>query len=79
VTSGHNEGNASRGGEGGGDGMSSLSNVASSVPFSPDLEGSEHSGLSAHVTESGLSRSGGTGSGNSRNSSDSSSSTPGLS
>lgn len=39
------------------DGMSSLGNVNLSVDCSPDLEWSEHSGLSAHVTECGLSSS----------------------
>jgi hypothetical protein len=34
--------------------MSSLGKVALSVPFSPDLKWSEHSSLSAHVTESSL-------------------------
>jgi len=38
--------------------MSSLGDVDLSVPFSPDLEWSEHSSFSAHVTESGLSSSG---------------------
>ena len=35
--------------------MSSLGDVDLSMPFSPDLEWGEHSTLSAHVTESGLS------------------------
>lgn len=57
MTSGHNEGSASRGSKSGGYSMSSLGDIDLSVPFSPDLEWGEHSTLSAHVTESGLSRS----------------------
>jgi hypothetical protein len=79
VTSGHDEWWAGRSSESGGDGVSSLVGVDLSVPLSPDLEWSEHSSLSAHVTEGSLSRSGSTGSRNSWNSSDSSSSSPGLS
>mmetsp|Transcript_10038 Transcript_10038/g.16897 ORF Transcript_10038/g.16897 Transcript_10038/m.16897 type:complete len:345 (-) Transcript_10038:283-1317(-) len=56
VTSGHDEGHAGGGGEGRSDGVSSLVDVDLSVPLSPDLEGGEHSGLSAHVSEGGLSR-----------------------
>jgi len=55
MTSGHDKGSNSRGSEGSGDGMSSLGDVDSSVPVSPYVEWSEHSSLSAHVTESGLS------------------------
>lgn len=40
--------------------MSPLSVVDLRVPFSPDFEWCEHSGLSAHVTECGLSGSRGT-------------------
>lgn len=39
----------------GSDGMSSLSDIDFSMPSSPNLERSEHSSFSAHVTESGLS------------------------
>lgn len=55
VTTGLNERSASGGSEGRGDSMSLLVNVDLSVPFSPDLEGSEHTSLSAHVTEGSLS------------------------
>ena len=58
--------------------MSLLVEVGLSVPFSVDLEGSEHSSLSAHVTEGSLSRSVGTRSSNSGDSSHSSSGSPGL-
>ena len=59
--------------------MSSLSDIGLSVPFSPDLKGSEHSSLSAHVTESGLTGSGGTRSRDSWDSCYSSTSSPGFS
>ena len=78
VSSGENEGSASGGSEASSDGVSLLLGVDLSVPFSPGSEGSEHATLSAHVTESGLSSSGGTRSGNSGNTSDSTSSTPRL-
>lgn len=54
MSSGHHERSAGGSSEGSGDGMSSLGDVDLSVPPSPDLEGSEHTGTSAHVTESGL-------------------------
>jgi len=54
VTSGQNEGSDSGGSEGRGDGVSLLVDVDTSVPLSPDLEGSEHATLTAHVTESSL-------------------------
>jgi hypothetical protein len=60
VTSGHDEWGTSRSSEGRSDSMSSLGDVSLSVPFSPDLEWSEHTCLSAHITESGLTRSVGT-------------------
>lgn len=60
VTSGLDKWSNGGGGESGGNSMSSLSDVASSVPVSPDLEWSEHSSLSAHVTEGSLTRSGST-------------------
>jgi len=61
VTSGLNKRSNGGGGESGGNSMSSLSDVASSVPVSPDLKWSEHSSLSAHVTEGSLARSRSTG------------------
>jgi len=78
MTSSHDEWGASGGSEGGGNGMSSLSDVGLCVPFSPDLKWSEHSSLSAHVTESGLTSSGGTRSTDSWDSCDGSTSSPGL-
>ena len=78
MTSSHDEWGASGGSEGGGNGMSSLSDVGLCVPFSPDLKWSEHSSLSAHVTESGLTSSGSTRSRDSWDSCNGSSSSPGL-
>ena len=76
VSSGEDEGSASGGSEARGDGGSLLVGVNLSVPFSPDFEWSEHSGLSAHVTESSLSCSGSTGSRDSWNSCDGSTGSP---
>lgn len=60
VSTSHNKRSASRGGESGGNSVSSLVDVALSMPLSPDLERSEHSGLSSHVTEGSLTGSRGT-------------------
>ena len=79
MSSSHHKRSAGRSGNGSSDGMSSLGYVDLSVPLSPDLERSEHTGLSAHVTESGLSGSAGSRSRDSWNSCHSSSSSPGLS
>jgi len=76
VTSGHDEWSAGRSGEGRSNGMSSLSDIAFLMPFSPDLERSEHSSLSAHVTESGLTSSGSSTSRDSRDSCDGSTGSP---
>jgi len=54
VTTGHDEGTAGSGGESGGNSVSLLVGVNLSLPLSPDLEGSEHATLAAHVTESTL-------------------------
>ena len=78
VTTGHDERSAGSGGEGGGDGVSLLVGVDLSVPFSPDLEGSEHATLAALVTERGLAGTVGTGAGNTGNSSNGTTGTPGL-
>lgn len=78
VSSGHDEWSTSRSSEGRSDSMSSLGDVSLSVPFSPDLKWSEHSSLSAHVTEGSLSRSVGTRSRNSWNSCYGSTSSPGF-
>lgn len=59
--------------------MSLLLKVDLSVPSSPGLKGSEHSSLSTHVTEGTLTRSVGTASTNSGNSSNGTTSTPGFS
>lgn len=76
MATSHNERSASRGSEGRGNGMSSLGDVALSVPFSPNLKGSEHTGLSALVTKGGLTSTRSTRSRNSGNTSNSSTSTP---
>jgi hypothetical protein len=78
VTSGEDERSDSGGSQSRGDGVSLLVDIDSLVPLSPDLERSEHSTLTAHVTEGSLTGSAGTGTTNSRNTSDSSTSTPGL-
>lgn len=52
----------SGGGKGGGSGVSFLFDVASSVPSSPDSDGSEHSSFSTHVSEGTLTVSGSSGS-----------------
>ena len=59
--------------------MSLLVQVDLSVPFSEDLEGSEHSTLAALVTESTLAGSGGTRATNSGNTGNSATSSPRLS
>ncbi len=58
--------------------MSSLGEVDFSVPSSPCDSGVEHSSSSAHVTEGSLTGSVGSGSSNSGNSCDGSTSSPGL-
>jgi hypothetical protein len=78
VTTGHDERSASGGGEGGSDGVSLLVGVDLSVPFSPDLEGSEHATLAALVTEGGLAGTVGTGARNTGNSSNGTTGTPRL-
>lgn len=78
VSSGLDEREDGGGGECGGNGVSLLLEVASSVPSSPDPDGGEHSTLSAHVTEGTLSVSAGSGSSNSGNTGDSATSSPGL-
>jgi hypothetical protein len=56
--------------------VSLLGDVDLSVPLSPGAEGGEHTSLSAHVTEGGLSRSVGTATTDTGNTSDSTSSSP---
>lgn len=76
MTSSHNQRSNSGSSKSSTDGVSSLGNIDSSVPFSPDFEWSEHSSFSAHVTEGSLTRSRGTGSLNSWDSCDGSTSSP---
>jgi len=78
VSSGHNEGDVSGGSQSRGNSVSLLLEVDLSVPSSPGLEGSEHSSLSAHVTEGTLSGSVGTGASDSGNTSNGSTSSPGF-
>ena len=54
VTTGLDEGSAGGGSQSRGNGVSVLVDVGLSVPSSPDLEGSEHATLTAHVAESTL-------------------------
>lgn len=58
--------------------MSSLGHIDLSVPSSVGLEGSEHSSLSAHISEGGLSGSVSTRSRDSGNSSHGSTGSPGF-
>jgi hypothetical protein len=76
VTLGHGEGRNASSSDGGDGGVSSLSDVHSSMPVAPGLVWVEHSTASAHVSESGGTRSGSTTSTDSGNTSDSSASTP---
>ena len=78
VTTGHNEGTASGGGEGGSNSVSLLVKVNLSVPFSEEHEGSEHAALTAHVTEGTLTGTVSTGARDSWDSSDGTTGTPGL-
>jgi len=78
VTSGHNQWWAGGGSDSGGKSVSSLGEVNFSVPSSPGLEWVGHSTFSTHVTESGLTRSVSTRTGNSWNTSNSSTGTPGF-
>ena len=78
MTTGHDEGTASGGGESGGNSVSLLVGVNLSLPLSPDLEGSEHATLTAHVTEGTLAGTVSTGARDSWDSSDGATSTPGF-
>jgi len=79
VTSGKDEGSDSGGSKSRGNSVSLLLKVDLSVPSSPGLKGSEHSSLSAHVTEGTLTRSVGTATTNSGNSGNGTTGTPGFS
>lgn len=59
--------------------MSLLVDIDLSVPLSPHFEGSEHATLTAHVTESSLTGSGGTRATDSWDTCDGTTSSPGLS
>jgi hypothetical protein len=78
VTLGHGEGWDTGGGDGRDGGISSLGDVDTSVPVAPGLVGVEHSTASAHVTESSGTRSRGTTTSDTGNTSDSSASSPRL-
>ncbi len=78
VTSGHDERTAGGGGESGSNGVSLLGGVDLSVPLSPELEGSEHATLTAHVTEGTLTGTVSTRARDSWDSSDGATGTPGL-
>lgn len=62
MATGEHEGCNGGGGESGCDGVALLVGVHLAVPLSPGPEGSEHSALTAHVTECSLSRAVGSGS-----------------
>jgi len=79
VTTGEDKSGDSGTGQSGGNGVSALVEVGASVPSSPDLGGGEHSSTSAHVSESSLSGSVGSTTADTGNTSNGSSSSPGLS
>jgi hypothetical protein len=78
VSTSHNEGREGRGSKGRGNSMTSLSQVIESVPSSPGLGGGKHTTLSALVSEGSLTRSGGSSTGNTRNTGNGTTSTPRL-
>jgi len=77
VSSSHDKSGDGRSSDSRGEGKSSLLDIDSSVPSSPNSGGGKHSSLSAHVSKSSLSGSRGTSSRNSRNTGNGSSSSPG--
>lgn len=79
VSSGQDQRSGSAGGESGDDSESSLVLVDLSVPSAVGLGGGEHTSSTAHVTESSLSGAVGSSSRNTGNTSDGTTSTPGLS
>jgi len=79
VTTGHDEGGDGRGSNGRDQSISALVDVDLSVPSSPDLSGGKHTSTTAHVTEGSLAGSVGTTSRNTRNTSNGTTSSPGLS
>jgi len=78
MTSGQNESGQSSGSQSGTDGESLLADVDLSVPFPPDLGGSEHPTAPAHVTEGTLACTMSTTTRHTRNTRYSSASTPRL-
>jgi len=78
VTSSHDQSWDSGCGQSGCNCESALVDIDLSVPSSPDLDGAEHSTSSAHVSEGSLSGSVGTTSVNTGNTSNGSTSSPGL-
>lgn len=78
VTFSHGEGWDTGGGDSRDGGISSLGDVDTSVPVSPGLVGVKHSTASAHVTECSGTRSRGTTTSDTGNTSDSSASSPRL-
>lgn len=79
VSSGQDQRSGSASGESGDNSESSLVLVDLSVPSAVGLGGREHTSSTAHVTESSLSGTVGSSSGNTWNTSDGTTSTPGLS
>ena len=77
VTASHDEGGDGSSSQSGHDGISLLVGIDSAVPLSPDLGGGEHATLAAHVSEGSLTRSRGTSSRHTGDTSDGSSGTPG--
>lgn len=78
VTLGHDERWDTSSSDGAGHSKSSLVDVAPFVPSPPGLEWSEHATASAHITERSLSTAVGTATSDTRDTSDSSTGTPGL-
>ena len=78
MTTGHDEGTAGSSGESRSNSVSLLVSVNLSLPLSPDLEGSEHATLAALVTESTLTRAVSTGTGDTGDTCDGTTSTPRL-
>jgi hypothetical protein len=76
VATGEDEGSASRGSNGRGDGVTLLVEVDLAVPLPPGAEGGEHATLTAHVTEGGLAGTVGTGTSNTGDTGNSATSSP---
>ena len=76
VSTGHDKGGDSGGGQSRGNSVSLLANVDLLVPLAPGLGGCEHASSTAHVSESSLSGSGGTSTSDTRDTGNGTSSTP---